>query len=97
MSDFESRYTEIEKEINVQIGTVILEKPAGHPRGEANLYCLGQDGAVIWVAQLPEVGALYTRVKFDDQGEKLLTYSTRGHACEIDLQTGKLLNQTSIT
>src|SRR5437016_3967889 len=96
MSDFKPRYTGIEKEINAQIGTVILENPSGHPRTEPNLYCVGQDGKVIWVAQVPEVGALYTRVKFDEQGEKLLTYSTRGHACEIDLQTGKLLNQISI-
>lgn len=96
MSDFRARHTQIEKEISAQIGTVILENPAGYPRSESNLYCVKQDGTLIWQAQLPEPGALYTRVKFDDQGEMLLTYSTRGHACEIDLQTGKLLDQTSI-
>src|SRR5438309_2243009 len=69
MSDFKPRYTGIEKEINAQIGTVILENPSGHPRTEPNLYCVGQDGKVIWVAQVPEAGALYTRVKFDDEAK----------------------------
>jgi hypothetical protein len=96
MSDIKPRFTTIEKEISAQVGTVVLENPVGYPRGESNLYCIGPDGQVIWFAQLPEAGTLYTRVKFDDQGEKLLTYSTRSHACEIDLQTGKLLSQISI-
>src|SRR5690349_14014662 len=96
MSDIKPRHTQIEKEISAQIGTVILENPVGYPRGESNLYCVKQDGTLVWQAELPEAGVLYTRVMFDDQGEKLLTYSVRGHACEINLQTGKLLGQTSI-
>jgi hypothetical protein len=50
-------------------------------------------GKVIWFAELPEPGVLFTRVKFDDLGEKLVTYSTRGHACEVELRTGKLLSK----
>jgi hypothetical protein len=89
----QARYTKIEKEISTIIGSVILEHPVGYPRNESNLYCVSQMGKLLWSAELPEPGVLYSRVKFDDSGDKLITYSTRGHACEIDLRTGKLLSK----
>jgi hypothetical protein len=96
MDDLRPRHTQIEKAINTTFGTVILENAVGYARNESNLYCIANDGTIIWFAALPEADALYIRVKFDDEGEKLLTYSTRGHACEIDLKTGKLLSQILI-
>lgn len=97
MSDRLPRHTKIEKELATSLGVVILEHPVGYARDESNLYCLAPDGKVLWFAELPEANTLYTRVRFDDQGEKLLTYSTRNHACEIDLRTGKLLNKVSLS
>jgi hypothetical protein len=93
MDDFKPRHTKIEKVINTVIGNVILENPVGYARTESNLYCISAMGQLVWSAELPEPGVLYSRVKFDDQGEKLVTYSTRGHACEIHLKTGKLLSK----
>jgi len=93
MSDLKPRHTKIEKEIVTTLGIVILEHAVGYAHDESNLYCLSNDGKIIWFAELPEAGVLYTRMKFDDLGEKLITYSTRGHACEIDLKTGKLLSK----
>jgi len=90
------RHTQIEKTLDTVAGKVVLENPASYPRGESNLYCLGADGAVVWFAERPEGWVHYSRVRFDDQGEKLLTYSTRGHACEIEVKTGKLLSQISM-
>jgi hypothetical protein len=97
MTDYQPRHTKIEKEIVTSFGVVVLEHPVGYARNESNLYCVSNDGKIVWFAELPEVNVLYTRVKFDDQGVKLLTYSTRGHACEIDLRTGKLLDKISIS
>jgi hypothetical protein len=97
MSQHQPRHTKIEKEIVTALGVIILEHPVGYTRNESNLYCLSNDGKVVWYAELPEANVLYSRVRFDDQGEKLLTYSTRGHACEIDLRTGKLLSKISIS
>jgi hypothetical protein len=97
MTDHQPRHTKIEKEIVTNLGTVILEHPVGYARGKSNLYCVSSDDKVLWFAELPEENVLYTRVRFDDQGEKLLTYSVRGHACEIDLKTGKLLSKISIS
>ena len=97
MVDRLPRHTKIEKEIDTLLGAVVLEHPVGYARDESNLYCISRDGKVLWFAELPESNVLYTRVRFDDRGEKLLTYSTRGHACEIDLQTGKLLSKVSIS
>ena len=93
MTERQPRHTKIEKEIITPLGVIILEHPVGYARGESNLYCLSNDGKIFWFAELPEPGVLYTRMKFDDRGEKLITYSTRGHACEIDLRTGKLLSK----
>ena len=44
MAEMEPRHTQIEKALNTQTGTVVLEHPVGYPRGESNLYCLDQDG-----------------------------------------------------
>jgi hypothetical protein len=96
MSVIEPRHTQIEKTIDTMVGKVVLEGPASYPRDESNLYCVTLDGKIAWFAERPQDGSHYTRVRFDDQGEKLLTYSTRGHACEVDLKTGKLLSQVSM-
>ena len=97
MSDHQPLHTKIEKEIITTLGTIILEHPVGYRGDVSNLYCLANFDKILWFAELPEEGVLYTRVRFDDLGEKLLTYSTRGHACEIDLKTGKLLSKISIS
>jgi hypothetical protein len=94
MDGFNPRHTKIEKVINTVIGNVILENPVGYARTESNLYCVSQMGQIVWFAELPEPGVLYSRVKFDDQGEMLITYSTRGHACELSLKSGRILNKT---
>ncbi len=96
MSVIEPRHTKIEKQIDTVVGKVVLESPVAYPGDESNLYCASADGKIVWFAERPKDGSHYTRVRFDDQGEKLLTYSTRGHACEVDLKTGKLLSQVSI-
>lgn len=96
MPVIESRHTQIEKTIDSVVGKVVLENPASYPRDESNLYCISTAGKVVWFAERPDDGSQYSRVRFDDHGEKLLTYSTRGHACEVDLKTGKLLSQVSM-
>jgi hypothetical protein len=96
MPVMDPRHTNIEKIIDTVSGKIVLENPTSYPRDESNLYCVSTDGGVIWFAERPEDGAQYSRVRFDDQGEKLITYSTRGHACEVDLKTGKIISQTSM-
>jgi hypothetical protein len=96
MPVIDPRHTKIEKMIDTIMGKVILENPVSYPRLESNLYCLVANGDIAWFAERPEDGAQYSRVRFDDLGEKLLTYSTHGHACEIDLKSGKLLSQISM-
>jgi hypothetical protein len=93
MDNIPARHTKVDKVINSVVGNIVLENPVGYARNESNLYCISPAEKIIWFAELPEPGVLYTRVKFDDLGEKLLTYSTRGHACEIELRTGKLLSK----
>lgn len=97
MTELRPRHTKIEKEIMTPLGVVVLENPVGYARSEANLYCVSNDGKILWFAELPADRVLYTRIRFDDRGEKLLTYSTAGHACEIDPKTGKLLSKLSIS
>jgi len=93
MENIPPRHTKVDKVINSVVGNIVLENPVGYARNESNLYCVSPMGKVIWFAELPEPGVLFTRVKFDDLGEKLVTYSTRGHACEVELRTGKLLSK----
>jgi hypothetical protein len=96
MPVIDPRHTKIEKTIDCVTGKVVLEAPTSYPHEESNLYCITSNGSIAWFAERPEDGAHYSRVRFDDRGEKLITYSTRGHACEVDLKTGKLLSQISM-
>ena len=66
------------------------------PRAESNLYCISSDEKVTWSAEKPDPYTLYSRVKLNEDGVTLSTYTLSGHACELDLKTGKILSKTSI-
>ena len=89
-------YTKVEKIIQTLFGVVVLESPAGFPKNESNLYCASADGKVIWKAEKPDPYTLYSRVKLNEDGATLSTYTLSGHACDLDMSTGKILSKTSI-
>lgn len=94
--DIQPLHTKIEKSIQSSYGTIVLEHYSGFPRGESNLYCVGLDGRIVWKAEKPDAYTLYSKVRFNDDGMTLSTYTINGHACDIDLQTGRILSKTSI-
>ncbi|SRR6266540_5406869 len=89
-------HTKVEKTIQTMHGTLVLESPNEFPRGESNLYCVSTDEKVVWKAEKPEQYTLYSRMKLNEDGATLSTYTLSGHACELDLGTGKILSKTSI-
>ena len=89
-------HTKVEKDIQLTDGTIVLEDPKGFPRNESNLYLLSYDGKVLWHAEKPEPQTLYSRIRLNDDGQTLGTYTLSGHACELDAQTGKILSQTKL-
>jgi len=89
-------HTKIEKSLQSSHGTIVLEHYSGFPRGESNLYCIAQDGIILWHAEKPDSYTLYSRVRFNDDGLTLSTYTINGHACDLDPRTGRILNTTSI-
>ena len=89
-------HTKVDKFIQTRYGTVVLEVPSEFPRGESNLYCISTDEKIIWTAEKPDPYTLYSRVKLNEDGTTLSTYTLSGHACELDLRTGKILSKTSI-
>lgn len=89
-------HTKIEKSIQSSYGTIVLEHYSGFPHSESNLYCVAQNGEIVWKAEKPDAYTLYSKVRFNDDGMTLSTYTINGHACDIDLQTGKILSKTSI-
>lgn len=93
MAEPEPIYTNIEKTIQTKVGFVFLEDHSGFPFGESNLYCRARNGEIIWQAEKPEPKSLYIRVKLNVEGLTLSAYANTGHACEIDLKTGKLISQ----
>jgi hypothetical protein len=94
MPDIEPLHTQIQKNIQTMMGSVILEEPQGFPRDESNLYCVGHQGEIVWQAEKPEPGGLYNRVMLN--GDNLAAYAITGQACEIELISGKLLSQVKI-
>ena len=94
--EIEPLHTKVEKSIQTMFGVVVLESTNGFPKSEANLYCASADGKTIWKAEKPDPYTLYSRMKLNEDGATLSTYTLSGHACELDLKTGKILSKTSI-
>ena len=89
-------HTRVEKIIQTLYGTIVLESPDGFPRADCNLYCISNDGRLAWKAEKPEPATLYSRVKLNENGATISTYTLSSHACELDLGTGKILSKTSM-
>lgn len=94
--EIEPLYTKVEKSIQTTMGDIVLEDPKGFPRNESNLYLISKDSKIIWKAEKPDPDTLFSRVRLNEEGETLSTYTLGGHACDVDLKTGKLLSQTKM-
>ena len=94
--DHQPLHTKVEKSIQTLFGVILLESTNGFPKNESNLYCTSGDEKIIWKAEKPDPYTLYSRMKLNDDGATLSTYTLSGHACELDLKTGKILSKTSI-
>ena len=94
--EIEPIHTKVEKFIQTLYGMIVLESTAGFPTNETNLYCVNADGKIAWKAEKPDPYTLYSRVKLNEDGSSLSTYTLSGHACDLELGTGKILSKTSI-
>ena len=94
--DIKPLHTKVDKDIQTLYGVIVLEATAGFPTNETNLYCISSDGKIVWKAEKPDPYTLYSRVKLNEDGATISTYTLSGHACELDLGTGKILSKTSI-
>ena len=95
--DIQPLHTKVEKSIQTNVGEIVLEQPAGFPRGESNLYCIAPyTGKIVWRAEKPDPYTLYSRVRLNEDGATLSAYTIGGHACELDPKTGKLISHTVI-
>jgi hypothetical protein len=94
--ELEPLYTKIDKTMQTKVGLIVLEAPDRFPYNESNLYCLGPNNKILWKAEKPDPNTLYSRVKLNEDGVTLSTYTIGGHACDVELSTGKILSQTTI-
>lgn len=94
--DIQPRHTKLEKTIQTMYGLIVLESPEGFPRDECNLYCIASNTKMFWKAEKPDPNTLYSRVRLNADGDTLSTYTIGGHACELELGTGKILSQSTI-
>jgi len=96
MMDVAALYTRIEKVIELNAGTIVLESPSGFPRNETNLYLVDRRGEIIWKAEKPDPYTYFSRVKLNEDGDTFSAYTLGGHACELELRTGKLISFTKL-
>lgn len=94
--DTQPLYTKIDKIIQTRIGLVILEIPDRFPYTDSNLYCLAPNNKILWKAEKPDPNTLFSRVRLNEDGATLSTYTIGGHACELELNTGRLISQSTI-
>ena len=93
--DVEALHTNIEKTIQINAGVIVLENPNGFPYNDTNIYLVDQHGETIWKAEKPVPNTVFSRVKLNEDGETFSAYTLGGHACELELRTGKLISFTS--
>ena len=89
-------HTKIEKSILTQLGEIVLEDPHGFPRHESNIYLVSKEGKITWKAEKPDADTLFSRMRLNEDGQTLSTYTLDAHACDLDLRTGKIVRQTRI-
>lgn len=94
--DIQPLHTKTEKTIQTMFGHVVLESPEGFPRNDSNLYCVASNQKIVWKAEKPDSDTLFSRVRFNEDGDTLSAYTIGGHACELELRTGKLISQATI-
>ena len=93
--DIKALYTNIEKTMEVNAGIIVLENPSGFPYNETNLYLINRTGDIVWKAEKPVPGTSFSRVKLNEDGDTFSAYTLGGHACELELRSGKLISFTS--
>lgn len=93
--DIQPLHTPIDKSIQTMMGLLVLEQPNGFPRYESNLYIITASGKILWKAEKPDPNTLYSRARLNDD-ETISAYTTGGHACELELKTGKLIGFSKI-
>ncbi len=94
--DIQPLHTQIDKTIATRVGMIVLEAPNKFPYTESNLYCIAPNSKILWKAEKPDPGTLYSRVKLNEDGATLSAYTTGGHACDLELNTGKIVSQATI-
>jgi len=95
LMDVVALFTRIEKTILVTAGVIVLEHPVGFPYNDTNLYLVNQKGEIVWKAEKPVPGTSFSRVKLNEDGDTFSAYTLGGHACELELRSGKLISFTS--
>lgn len=89
-------HTKVERAIQTKPGIIVLESHSGFPRGDSNLYCVASNETIVWKAEKPDPNTLYSRLRVNEDGVTMSAYTIGGHACELELRTGKLISHTSI-
>ena len=94
--DIQPLHTKIDKTIQTMFGHIVLESPDGFRRNDSNLYCVASNGNIVWRAEKPDADTLFSRVRLNEDGDTFSAYTIGGHACELELRTGKLISQVTI-
>ena len=92
--DVVALYTGIEKTIQINAGVIVLENPSRISTQRNQSVFDHQRGEIVWKAEKPEPGTCFSRVKLNEDGDTFSAYTLGGHACELELRTGKLISFT---
>jgi len=86
------RHTKIAEIVATEFGTLIREDYYQYPRTESNLYMTDSENNVLWFAERAMGDDAYAGQIRQIDNQTIKCASWNGFDCEIDLQTGKLVN-----
>ena len=90
--DVHPRHTRVVETITTAFGVVVREDYYGYPTAESNLYMVDANGLPVWFADRAMDDDAYANPIRKSGESSIKCASWNGFDCEIDLNTGKLLN-----
>lgn len=94
-------HTKIVENKRINDITIIRESPDNYPNGKSNIYSVDDFGKIVWFAELPMTGDIFTNpIQWDkdininsDNWNSFVVSSWNGFTVSIDCKTGKIKNK----
>ena len=95
--NFSPLHTKIIEKKRINEVTIIRESPDNYPKNKSNIYAVNDVGDIVWFAELPIIGDIYTNpiqwnkdMTINANLNSFVVSSWKGITVSIDYKTGEI-------